>query len=287
MSDPIPQVPRDPRKARIGNARWQNPVRAACTRFRPVDMLNPDKNKTAEQIGYTIHAHCWILVNRVIGIGLVETNLKIFVKAVERFWMENLELWNLDPFDDESIPVPDRPVRAASSDEPSATWGNPAIVPEIQGIIEQATRILHTHCHSQRMWSSVVSQVPLEIAIQIADMAKLASITDMRNMLAAFEWRLPDSYWQSCCQMDLIFEYDDLRKTNNPVDWQFLGLATGELLEDPKWYNKSGLRTRRRTFQLLGQIKSVFLNLLEQENMEPGSLSEKPHRRYPLRKAFL
>ncbi|KAH8692887.1 hypothetical protein BGW36DRAFT_385411 [Talaromyces proteolyticus] len=62
-------------------------------------MLKPEKYKTAEQIGYSVQAHCWALVYRVIGIRLVETNLKLFVKAVEQFWMTNIELWMLPPCD--------------------------------------------------------------------------------------------------------------------------------------------------------------------------------------------
>jgi hypothetical protein len=70
--------------------------------------------------------------------------------------------------------------------------------------------------------------------------------------------------------MDLVFEYDNLCKINSPVvDRQFVGVATG-------------LKTRRRVFQLLRQAKT-FLNLLEQDKKDPGVPVETPHRRIPLK----
>jgi hypothetical protein len=83
--------------------------------------------------------------------------------------------------------------------------------------------------------------------------------------------------------MDLVFEYYNLCKINSHVvDRQFVGIATGVLLENQDWFHKSGLKTRRRIFQLLRQTKT-FLNLLEQDKKDHGVPVETPHRRIPLR----
>ncbi|OKL60901.1 hypothetical protein UA08_03221 [Talaromyces atroroseus] len=137
------------------------------------------------------------------------------------------------------------------------------------------------------MGSSMVRRVPLEVAMQIVEAAKLSSIADTRNMLTAFEWRLPDSYWQSKCDMDLIFEYDDLRKTNALVDWQFLALATEELLENPGWFDNSGLRIRRQTFDFLKQIKDGFLNLIEKNKKQTKSWDDLNIGSYRLRRPYV
>lgn len=291
-------LPRDHRKARIG---WQrvNPEASSCTPFWTADVLNPENNKTApmEQIGYTVHAHCWILVDRVIGTALVEANLKIFVTAVERFWAENATLWCRSPFryvghETNSDPDPDIEPGDWPDDgtddelEPIGVpaWENPAIVPRIQEIIEQATQNPDADsCPQQKL-----SHIPLDIAIQIVEFSKLASVADTRNMLVAFGWKLPDSYWKSrYCRMDLVFEYADLQKTNCPVDWQLIGLATEELMEDPNWERNTGLGTRRWIFRHLGQIKTIFQDLLERDKTKPGFLDHPRVRKYPLRKRLL
>lgn len=305
--DPL-HLPRDPQKARIG---WQriNPEASSCTPFWTADILNPDNNKTAplEQIGYIVHAHCWVLVDRIIGFGLFKANLKIFLIAVEQFWAENAGLWCRAPwkyvgYETNSDPHPDPDPEAWTSETESEVlsecdihgdrhkmpiWENPTIVPRIQEIIEQATRESHSDSRPRRTPSSLVSHVPLDIALQIVEMTKLGSIKDTRNMLAAFEWRLPDSYWKSRCKMDLIFEYADLQKTDSLVDWQFIGLATEELMEDPTWERNTGLGTRRWIFQYLEQIKTIFLDLLEREKMKPGYLMQSVRRKNPPRNRLL
>ncbi|QKX60448.1 uncharacterized protein TRUGW13939_07593 [Talaromyces rugulosus] len=243
---PVPQVPRDPLKARIGDP-YDNPI------------------------GYLVHAHCWLLVDRVVGMELVDTHLAIFVKAVARFWAENIEICWVLPVDNCNDKI-DRQIweleHYEKTDAPSSMWKNPAIVPEIQSIIEKATQTRCTDDRSQHVQPSMVSQIPLEVAIQITDMTKRASISDARNLLTAFGWRLPDSYWKNCSRMDLIFEYNDLDESDHPVDWQLLGLATEELLGDSDWYDKSGLKTRRRVFQRLGQIKAIFLDLIKKDETD-------------------
>lgn len=85
-------------------------------------------------------------------------------------------------------------------------------------------------------------------------------------MPSAFQWKVPDTYWQRRCNKDLIFEFDDLimSKKKGVIDWQFLCLGIEELLVNYDWYYSSGLRNRGRTLQLLQRIKGIFLSMLEQ-----------------------
>lgn len=65
--------------------------------------------------------------------------------------------------------------------------------------------------------------------------------------------------------MDLIFECYDLIKSDYIIDWQSLCLGTEKLFLDYEWYDKSGLKHRGRTLQLLGHIRGTFLEMLEQK----------------------
>lgn len=300
--EPLRHLPRDPQKARIGSS-LVNPEASSCTFFWEADVLHPENNQNAplEQIGYSVHAHCWVLVGRIIGLDLIKANLKLFLTAVEQFWAQNADLWDrslsraeanydrqLDACPDDSSDLPSETESEIYDSYDVILCQNPAVVPRIQEIIEQATQS-HSESPPQPTPSSLVSHVPLDIAIQIVECSKLVGIKDTRNMLAAFGWRLPDSYWKKSCNMDLIFEYADLHKANCPVDWQFIGLATEELMGDPKWKNDSacGLGTRLWIFRQLEQIKSVFLDLLEQEKLNPKCLSEAARRKHSLRNRLL
>lgn len=224
------------------------------------NMLGPDQNMgNGEQIGYPVHAHCWVLLDHIIGSKLVEVNLKTFVKALKQFWQANSEIWNLRVSYELENGLPN------TSDDQDCmrfvdTGGNPAIVPEIQLLIEQATHIPpRDDCPQQRLQQSVASQIPLEIAILIIETISRISTKDTENVLSAFGWRLPDRYWQSRCKKDLIFEFDYLIQADKPVDWQYLCLRAEEVLKD-----HYALKSRDRILRLLRRIKEVFLNMLEQ-----------------------
>lgn len=70
--------------------------------------------------------------------------------------------------------------------------------------------------------------------------------------------------------MELFFEFGDLIRTNNndKVDWQYLCLATEELLLAPDWYDKGGLKNRSRILRLLKGIENTFSSMLEQEQQK-------------------
>lgn len=85
---------------------------------------------------------------------------------------------------------------------------------------------------------------------------------DAENILTAFGWRLPDTYWQSRCHTELIFEFQDLIDNRTPVDWQFLALRSRKLLK-----GLLSLQNRARIIGFLYRLKDIFLTLLEQDKV--------------------
>ena len=181
-----------------------------------------------------MHPHCWVLLDRVIGHELVEMSLKRFLKAIEQFWQGNSKLFlaDEDQFDrDYDDPFHSLRNRLEETPEPIEnggirenlfkqvdTWRDPVNVPEIQALVEQAVQQNPRDDHE---CSLVALDVPLEIAVMIVDMIynsidyNQESIIDTRNLLSAFQWKLPDSYWQNRCKRDSVFEFEDLIMSNN------------------------------------------------------------------------
>ena len=272
-------VPRDPQRARIGNA-LKNPSKHFA-QYQRVDMSHPERNDKNQQIGYLIHAHCWVLLDHVIGHELIERNLRIFLNAITKFWKENHALWNPllldDDYDGTFYPIHQRLRETPQTTENNYikmecvdTLQNPVIVPEIRALINQTVRAcFENDDRSARPRQTVAFDVPLEIAMMIVNVIydniyyNQASIYDLRNMLTAFQWRLPNSYWQSRCKKYLIFEFDELIRNNQTVDWQFLCLRTEELFLKDGWYDGGGLKNRGRILQLLQGLKKIFLEMRE------------------------
>lgn len=91
---------------------------------------------------------------------------------------------------------------------------------------------------------------------------ELAGVRDTRNLLTAFNWELPVSYWQNRCNYAMIFEVKDLIDSGTSVDWPALCLGLEELILDESWYPKSGLRNRARIFERFRRIDKIFRAML-------------------------
>ncbi|KAJ9489150.1 hypothetical protein VN97_g4136 [Penicillium thymicola] len=94
-------------------------------------------------------------------------------------------------------------------------------------------------------------KVPLHVGFEVQN---------TRNLLEAFQWTLPDGYWQKRCDPSLLLEVKELKKTNTQVDWQALGLDLMSLLVEDEF--TSGLRNREHTLLFMGHIKRRFIELL-------------------------
>lgn len=146
-------------------------------------MLGPDRNRDqGRQVGYPVHAHCWVLIGRIIGQRLVEVNLKTFVESLIQFWKENREWWYLVPHPIErSLDYEEGCLYDAYPRKLAPTGRNPTVVPQIEDLIQQAiARKLRSQRDEhlpQQHWrkgqnlgkQSMISQIPIDISITIID----------------------------------------------------------------------------------------------------------------------
>lgn len=292
-------IPRDPQRAFIRNlALDENHSNAD---FHMANLFGRDKNRKAgERIGYPIHPHCWLLLERFVGNDLILSNLHAFVRAVREFWKKNKKHWGIflnhvSVDGSEWLEWPDcgrgtpcthwlKEPRTCTSDEDRDhymmlamqdelrkwhTPGSPLRIPDIQRLITQNIQPQkdnsgqgHPGIHSQAFC------LPLDIAVMVVDLIYETQphcqqrIDDIRNLLEAFRWTLPDTYWQARCNTELLFELDDLIKSGTAVKWSGLCLGIEELLLDDNWYCNSGLNNRARTLKQLNGIKEGFLRRL-------------------------
>lgn len=224
-----------------------------------------------KQPGYLVHAHCWVLFGQMVegGVARIEANLDVLVRAAQRFWQKDRlretydyqVRWSTLP----ESPPPDLPL--PSYDE----WGekcfhrlriscqNPLFVLKLEEAIQRNRIRGKVYLHVG------LGEFPLDLAIQIIDTVCPADYTaidvqNARNLLQAFQWTLPDGYWQRRCDSSLLFEVKTLKKIKARVDWQALGLDLMGLLAEDE--STSGLGTRERILLYMDHIKRRFLELL-------------------------
>ncbi|PYH98419.1 hypothetical protein BO71DRAFT_459886 [Aspergillus ellipticus CBS 707.79] len=265
-------VPKDPSRAVIVEARTRPPHLYA--EFHAANVLEPDIHRAqGQQVGYTVHMPCWVLLNRYIGQPSLSENLPVFLRTVEDHWRANTDHWltyDIVNYDEDAhaiLPWVERPLIAnhewvAGSDQHWMginTMSNPLIIPEIRVVIQRAL-------YGSRERNGVLQGplVPVEIALMIIDIIYKDSrygadgIADTQSLLEAFGWHLPDSYWQARCHPRLVFEVADLIKTGQPVDWPLLCFGLETLLCNHEWYYHSGLRNRVRIVHWIEQIRDGF-----------------------------
>ncbi|KAJ5809933.1 uncharacterized protein N7503_002151 [Penicillium pulvis] len=208
--------------------------------------------------GFIVHAHCWALLNRVLGATPrpTEIRLKKLILSSRKYW-RNQKLHGLEDYNfHQSIA---NQARAPQYEHGCDIYQNPLVIPALQEVITREK----TRAAKDRIRPGL-SKFPMEINILISEWVcpvdcTLEDITDMRNMLLAFQWRLPDWFWRRRLNINenLIFELDILRKSGSPVDWQILKLGLMGLHLDPKWYSRSGLPNRERIIRNILAIKDL------------------------------
>ncbi|OGM43523.1 hypothetical protein ABOM_008074 [Aspergillus bombycis] len=221
-----------------------------------------------ERIGYPIHAHCWVLLDRVIGHEIVQEHLREFARAADAYWWRNMGSWGarLWHHEDEMSCYGTKSVVDWHKPVIYHVTGSPLRIPGIQKLIVQATR----ECPGVDLRGhSAIVDLPLDIAILIVDLIygsrprSVERLNDTRNFLEVFQWKLPDTYWKTRCDCWLVFEMDDLIREKRAVNWSRFCLGLEELLLERGWYCNSGLRTRHRALTSLAGIKKHFLNMIE------------------------
>lgn len=262
--------------------------------FHMANLFEPDWNREAgERVGYPIHVHCWLLLDRFIAHNVIKQNLRLFIQVIEEFWKANKEEWGRWVLHIPGDPDPEmdgcyedgihwlkrqsdvpKPMNIRVLDDEKSRpvhWpANPLRIPDIQELTERVTRS-YNHLRLDRH-PAKAANLPLDIAMIIIDTIYQSQphsrqrIEDTRNILVAFGWILPNAYWQSRCNPQLVFEVDDLIKAGPVIDWAEFCLGLEELLLDEDWYCNSGLNNRGRILKLFKGIKEQFDKTIKQEN---------------------
>jgi hypothetical protein len=224
-------------------------------------------NRDLDPHGYPIHAHCWTLIQQIIG-PYVNDQLGLFIQVLHERWTEILfqlpdcictinGQWL--PFMDE-----DKPLEHDELDVKVFALRDPMHIPAIHDLMQKSIK----HRTGERMkrktrrWSShsfitkyvksfsSSSGLPLDIKYIILD---YLNHTDTRNVLMALKWRIPDQYWRGRVPKDIIWEIKELAASPTDVAWQDLCLEAELLLE-----SLHGLLNRQRIIQVLRGTKSLF-----------------------------
>ncbi|KAL4993869.1 hypothetical protein BDV10DRAFT_189560 [Aspergillus recurvatus] len=249
-----------------------------------------------------LHADCWLLVDKVVGHSLVLDNLRPFVQALEDYWKSNrndwarspghrhdwthptCEGWRMPKFQPDEWFRP-KPCLEIRFDYRMHQPRSPLRIPEIRALVDSVCR-QQTPGEDMAIRRRPVSDslvkvdVPVDIAIMIIDYichkhpSPKDMIQDTRSILEAFHWRLPDTYWISRCNPGPLLELEETQPESH-VDWAALCLGLEELLIEPHWYCRSGLKLRVSLLESLGIIKSNFFKRVETQNGRPAAVIDR------------
>jgi hypothetical protein len=216
-----------------------------------------------KRLGFIIHAHCWVLVSQAMKIPPTEIKLEKFIKACRSHWrksrLETLVDYNLRW----SVTTPvTRPNQAIPElDFECDIYQNPVIIPALQKVIIHAIKRPFT----TTSWV-YYNRLPTEITLLISEWVCPTDYTsddvrNMRNILLAFRWDLPDWFWLRRLPEDFFFELDTLRKSSSPppprMNLQILRLDVMRLTFR-KRNPHCGLANRQRIHKNIVAIKRVL-----------------------------
>jgi hypothetical protein len=255
-------IPNDPAIARIGKINESPWSRTHVgydniffTSFYAADIGRQPDQLRGKKIGYIVHAHCWVLFERVLGTKLTQRNLTKLIPTCRKYWREN-ELWWLHDYNISWV----EPTQFLSTLELGYDiYQNPLVIPAVQKAIEVAK----VEAERPNFCFRKIS-FPLEISLLISEWVCPVNhtgndIKNIKNMLLTFQWKLPESFWRVRLNEDLFIELDELKKAESLVDWQVLRLGLMSLVSDRKWYFSSGLGNRERVLGIMVEIKKAYL----------------------------
>ncbi|KAL5358326.1 hypothetical protein BJX96DRAFT_163676 [Aspergillus floccosus] len=227
------------------------------------------------RIGYPVHAHCWLLMDRVIGHDVVKANLRAFIEALHNFWRTRPDIWGIELGHE-----PDE----RSCYEGDQYWLKRHRARELPPSNDR-TRVTqasysNTVYQLQRRCPAIGANLPMEVVEYMIDMIILSQpryigvFDDIRNMLKAFEWKLPETTFKARCPTDSLYELDDLVEKGVRIDWEEAWYQVERLLFRHQWYCESGLKNRGRNLKVLYGLKKCFLDTLEGEIINEQTTTE-------------
>ncbi|KAL4884100.1 hypothetical protein BJY04DRAFT_14289 [Aspergillus karnatakaensis] len=250
-------APSDPAKARVGgkgNFQYNGQI---LTQFRVagIGRRQPEEYE-GKVIGYLVHAHCWVLFNRVEDLTLNKANLATLVKVARKHWYHNDE-WEIRQEDFRRL---QRRLPNPKFDSRCDIYQSPLVIPAIRKAVEAAK------IEGQQR-PACSSKLPLEIIVMIAELVcpvdhTVNEVQDLTNMLRAFGSRLPDWFWRGRIHelsQGLFVELDELKSAGTAVDWQSLHLSLMGLVADRTWFFSSGLANRERVLEIMRALERSYL----------------------------
>lgn len=101
-------APNNPKLARIGGRKRARYDNHTFTQFYPASLGRQPSKYKGKLIGYTVHAHCWVLLGRVEGLKLNEAKLAKLVQVCRKYW-NNGKSWEiygikLSPIEPRQVP---------------------------------------------------------------------------------------------------------------------------------------------------------------------------------------
>ncbi|KAJ5123591.1 hypothetical protein N7448_009688 [Penicillium atrosanguineum] len=201
-------IPSDPVMARIGgktnerlcrttnemlcgktNVRYDN---IFFTSFYAADIGRQPLQFQGKKIGYIVHAHCWVLFERVLGTKLTQRNLTKLIPTSRKYWHKN-KLWQLADYNLHLVePTQFLPILELGYD----IYQNPLAIPAVQ----KAFEVAKVEAERPNFCSRKIS-FPLEISLLISEWVCPVNhtghdIKNIKNMLLTFQWKLPEFFWR-------------------------------------------------------------------------------------------
>ena len=230
---------------------------------------------------HKFHAHCWSLIERIIGSS-AEERLDLLITALRDRWKEQpFEVdklvedrweghWAWIGFLVDSKPTPftvSHFLPVVPYKERVTPMTDPFHIPILQSLIKRSRKRRcckvprFTRARIPFMTVSKTRPSPLGLPLDIQQLIldNLVRLQDVGNAVAAFHWQLPGSYWRNRFPCDLIFELDDIPQED--LDWQYLYTEVGRLTETSR-----GLQNRQRIFRILQGTRDRFFKIVEQDS---------------------
>ncbi|KAL3454262.1 hypothetical protein BJX65DRAFT_302047 [Aspergillus insuetus] len=264
-----------------------------CKMFRVRDnsLIPVDINYNRLRFGYPVHAHCWTLVDNVIGLEVVKKNLHAFCETMYEYWSDHRGHWHTYVHQGtgpacrykwrqpgvrqlEAMPPSIWTTRSHAPDSPLR-------LPKVQKMIQQVERRAEQPSRVGYRASSIV-HLPLEFQIMIVDELYVPpdfsrnEVRGVRRALRALGWKLPDQYWISRCSMDLGFDVMEIPNVERVADWGEFCTTLEYSLAGSKWWCASGLALREAILNRLKAVQPRFLERVDCEN-EAVQLSDAPN----------
>ncbi|KAJ0413847.1 hypothetical protein BJY00DRAFT_319409 [Aspergillus carlsbadensis] len=298
---------------------WPAAIDTACILYpdQTHPPAPPRKSRKRRPVSYAVHVDCWEFLDRIIGHDLVTRHWETFIDLAQKFWIANMDRFGCR-YDDGSrvtssqrrdVPVnevvnPWDPIlplvalKPGSSDSMGYRWtvhedSGQLGFPDMHELAEKVVRRPRRPEELARAAKRLARvDIPVELAMMIVEMVRISRtdrlerVRDTRNMLVAFEWMLPDSYWISRSNGFLKFEMQ-ADALDSHVDWATICLSIEEM-----WLRSSdcsaATRSRAQALGALGIMRGLLLKEVEKEKGKPqsGELPKKTINRQGKRTIF-